>query len=87
MKTIHKYPLEVGMNILEVPYLKILNVINQYNKPTLYVIVDTEMPYKEIQVIVAGTGWELEDNVLDNNYVGTVNTGSFVWHVFYKEGI
>jgi hypothetical protein len=84
MKVIYKYPLSVGLNQLEIPYIKILDVIEQRRIPTLYAMVDTDMPNKKLQVIVAGTGWELEDNVLDSNFLRTITDGLYVWHVFYK---
>lgn len=84
MNVIYKYKLTQGLNELEIPYKKILSVINQGMSPTLYAIVNPEMPNRKLQVIVAGTGWELEDNMFDGNFLGTITDGMFVWHVFYK---
>ena len=84
MKTIYKYPLSIGLNELEIPYVKILSVINQNSIPTLYAIVDTKISDKKLQVIVAGTGWELEENVLKSNFLSSITGGIHVWHVFYK---
>jgi hypothetical protein len=84
MKTIYKYPLKTGLNQLELPYVKILSVINQGLTPTLYAVVDRELDDRKLQVVVCGTGWDLEDNVIDGNFLGTVTDGVFVWHVFYK---
>jgi hypothetical protein len=84
MKTIYKYPLSIGLNELKIPYIKILSVINQNSIPTLYAIVDTKILDKKLQVIVAGTGWELEENVLKSNFLGSITDGIYVWHVFYK---
>jgi hypothetical protein len=48
MKTIYKYPLKQGLNQLEIPYVKILSVINQGITPTLYAIVDPEIKNKKL---------------------------------------
>jgi hypothetical protein len=84
MKTIYKYKLSEGLNELEIPYIKILGVIYQGFTPTIYAIVDTENPNKKLQVAVIGTGWEIEDNIISSNYIGTITNGVFVWHVFWK---
>jgi hypothetical protein len=83
MKTIYKYPLSIGLNQLEIPYIKILDVIIQGATLTLYVIVDTEISNRKLQIIVSGTGWELKDNILYGNFIRTVTDGIYVWHVFY----
>ena len=90
MKTIYKYKLSIGENKLKLPYVKIIGVINQTNfigenMPVLYAIVDTDILDKELEVLVVGTGWELENNILQGTLLGTVTDGAFVWHVFYKE--
>lgn len=85
-KTIYKYPLELGINELEIPYEKILNVIIQGRIPTLYVLIDDEQQNKKVQVQVIGTGWDIGEGMIDNSiYLNTVTDGIYVWHVFYNE--
>lgn len=87
MKVIYKYPLTLGTNELEIPYEKILNVIMQGRTITLYVLVDTEIQNKKVKVHAIGTGWVLDDGILDNDsiYLNTITDGIYVWHVFYNE--
>lgn len=84
MNVIYKYPLHEGINQLEIPYRKVLGVIYQGFSPILYAIVDTEMENRNLQVAVIGTGWELEENIIGSNYIGSVTNGVFVWHIFVK---
>lgn len=84
MKLIYKYPLELGLNELEIPYVKIISVINRGSHLSLYVVVDVTIPDKKLQVAVCNTGQELEDSILHGQFLGTVTDGMFVRHVFYK---
>lgn len=85
MKTIYKYPLLIGINHLQLPYIKVLDVIIQDSLPVLYALVDTENQNKKLKVIILGTRWELEDNITDGEFLRTITDGKYVWHVFYKE--
>jgi len=86
MKTIYKYQLTTGLNELEIPYTKILNVINQERIPTLYVLVDKKNKNKKVKVYVFGTGWEIEDDILETSeYLNTITDGLFVWHIFIQK--
>jgi len=87
MKKIYKYPLKLGLNELEIPYIEILNVINQRRVPTLYVLVNMEQQKKgKIKIYVSGTGWNIDDSIIENtNYLNTITDGMFVWHIFYQE--
>lgn len=86
MKTIYKYQLTTGLNELEMPYTKILNVINQGKTPTLYALVDAKEQNKSIKIYVFGTGWDIEDNIVENSeYLNTITDGMFVWHIFIQK--
>lgn len=86
MKTIYKYPLQTGPNELEMPYIKILSVINQGRTPTLYALVDGKEQNKKVKVYVFGTGWDVEDSIVENSkYLNTITDGMFVWHIFIQE--
>jgi len=86
MKTIYKYQLTTGLNELEMPYTKILSVINQGRTPTLYALVDAKEQNKSVKVYVFGTGWDIEDNIVENSeYLNTITDGMFVWHIFIQK--
>ena len=80
-ETIYKYVLEitdsqnVSMPCGAVP----LTVQAQYGKPCLWVRCDPskEVCLREVQIHPTGT-----DEPIYGEYVGTVQTSIFVWHVF-----
>jgi len=89
MKRIYKYNLEVGNNLIDIKGCeKILSVTMQGNEIVLYAVVNDKAETTEkYEVLVVGTGWELEDDVLLSTFLGTVPqlNGVYMWHVFYKK--
>lgn len=88
MKTILKYELEEGMNVILTPKHSLpMSVESQYNKPVLYCLVDTETELVERTFEVVGTGLPIESDLHLSEYIGTVmlNNESFVLHVIHKD--
>ena len=88
MQTIHKYPLEVSaVNTFQAPLdAWPLCVQMQHGKPTLWMLVTPDKDQASFQAIIFGTGHPVE-SVDNRQYVGTVQDGEFVWHVFLKQAI
>jgi len=82
--TIYKYPLTVeDVQKVKLPTRhRLLKVHAQNDVPTLWALVDPEFPDTEIEIRIIGTGWELPREVADWDYLGTVHTPPFVWHIF-----
>jgi hypothetical protein len=83
MRTIHKYPLYVtDMQVVMMPVgARILSVDNQRDMLTLWAEVDTEAPSEGRVIHVAGTGNPL-NAPSDSDFIGTVQMGQFVWHIY-----
>jgi hypothetical protein len=85
--TIWKYPL-LNFPVLDLALAmpkgsRILTVQMQGNQPCLWALVDQNAPKVTYHFTIVGTGWEI--GVADAGgieYIGTFQTGSFVWHVF-----
>lgn len=80
-KRIFKYILSADRNEIELPKGSlILNIICQKKTLTMYVMIN-DVEDKEIRTLhVLGTGWILPELKLE--YINTVDTGVFVWHIF-----
>lgn len=84
MKTIHEYRCPFA-NTVAIPMpegAEVLTVQIQNGEPHIWALVDTEKPRKLRSFEIVGTG-QPADNL--GRYVGTVQDGSFVWHVFEVE--
>lgn len=83
MRTIHKYPLQIGTKVsIELPSTAtIIKAGMQGGQPHIW--VDLNHPYHGIKVIrsfeVFGTGWEIPTGA---TYIDTVFQGQYVWHVY-----
>ena len=82
---IHKHALEVGCNTIRVtPDFRLIHVGNQRDQICVWVIEQTgSEKTREIQFMVVGTGVDVT-GLLVLPYLGTVQAGPFVWHVFYE---
>ena len=86
MKTIWKYTILISdVFSLELPQgAKILTVQEQYGKPQIWVLVNSDNPLETRIFRLVGTGHpiEIEDSKLE--YIGTfqVAGGSFIGHLF-----
>lgn len=83
MQTIYKYPLEIrDVQIIEMPpRAKLLSVQCQNKTLCLWALVDNSHVTKSPRTIeIRGTGHSCEG--LEGKYIGTVQIGNYVWHVF-----
>lgn len=65
----------------------IRSVINQGGWLNVYAMVDPHHPLKPRKFYVYGTGQEIPPLMMILPFLGTVQTGVYVWHIFYeKEG-
>lgn len=87
MRQIWKYQLS-GSSMLQVPDGgEALCVQMQGCHPTLWMMVDPAMPLAPRQFMIVGTGAPLPDSMAGRDafpYVGTVQDGDLVWHVFER---
>ena len=86
MRTIYKYPLQITdyQTILIPEFALFTHIAMQYDKPTLWLEVDTSKPVESINILCFGTGMEIPES-MELFHLGTVIDGDFVWH-FYSEG-
>ena len=84
MKTIYKYPLAIAdSQAIKVPgEAKILCVQLQMDTLTLWAQVDPNNIPSTRTIEVFGTGHPMDDGC--RSYIGTVQEGSLVWHVFER---
>lgn len=81
-KTIWKVALTItGKQIITVPaYGKILSVQLQAGVVCLWVEVDPTLPRVKRTIRIFGTGHPMNEE--ERQFIGTVQQGQFVWHVF-----
>jgi hypothetical protein len=91
MKTIWKFPLEVGGATIGQPQgvempgdAEILMAGNQGDFPTLWAMVETENPLEIRQFVLVSTGFDIGFLQPLDRYWGTAVTfeGELVWHVW-----
>ena len=86
MKKIYKYELPIGGHTITIddPIEKVLSIQLQYGGPTMWAMIDFDLPNKSTHIISVGTGWEITAGV--DEYIGTVqDEQGFVWHYFSQE--
>ena len=85
MKTIYKYELELAaVQEVEMPACpNFLDVQIQGDKICVWAQVDTEVISEAQRFFIVGTGKEIPPNE-NLNYIGTVQQGAFVWHVWVQ---
>ncbi len=85
MKRIFKYPLEcTDDQIIDIPPVeKFLTVKTQRGIPTLWALVNDDLPPTPQHFITVGTGHPC-DHVTAHSYIGTyqLDGGALVFHVF-----
>jgi len=81
-KTIWKYKLDiVDEQFIEMhQYSKLLSVAMQGNELCLWAVVEPERDMGTVQIRIFGTGNPVYFGSLP--FLGTVQEGRFVWHVF-----
>lgn len=79
MRAVWKFDLEDGP-VLRLPVgATVLTAQSQAGRLCLWAVVDPEAAREDRKVHVIGTGQPVPEDV---QYVGTVQEGPFVWHVF-----
>lgn len=92
MNKIYKYRLPRDGQVVKVDdyVIEWLAVANQDEIPTVWAVVDVDMPkgQRVSQIVAWGTGWELPDEVwMDCEYIGTCEDRyGYVWHYFADSG-
>lgn len=90
MNKIYKYRLPRDGQVVKVDdyVIEWLAVANQDEIPTVWAVVDVDMPKGQriSQIVAWGTGWELPDEVwMDCEYIGTCEDRyGYVWHYFVE---
>ena len=83
MKTIWKYKLIPRSTYIEIPKgAKFLHLDIQNQDICLWFQVDPENEIEIRSFEIIGTGWEFKDDNL--NYIGTINNGLYIWHIYEK---
>lgn len=82
MRTIHKFPVNIGANhILLTAAAKLLTVQEKDQGLNLWVEYDPDDPMVVRTVELYGTGWKLPEK--DTNiYLCTVQHQGYVWHAY-----
>ncbi len=85
MTTIYKYPIErLGEQHIVMPGRhKILSAgLDPSGQLCIWVLVDTASAPAKRTVFVVGTGNPWHEMAFGLDFIGTVNQGHFMWHVF-----
>lgn len=86
MKSVYKFQLGFLLSSREAVDMpvgaKILCVQMQAEAITLWAEVDTTKPIESRTFMRVGTGWVLEDGHEYNEYIGTVQQYTMVWHIY-----
>ena len=93
METIYKYQIPFGIlkeNEIEIQGLiKVLSIVDQYEKPVLYALVDTEdKKVSKIRVIILGTGHDARIIMNEEwKFISTLkyNDDNLMFHFFIQE--
>ena len=80
--TIWKFPLELtNKQEVQMPVgANVISVDNQHGQICMWALVNDEAEKETRTFEVVGTGHYMRD--IDRDFVGTVQQGPFVWHVF-----
>jgi hypothetical protein len=83
VKTIHEYPIEIADAFaINLPSgFRILSLRTQAGRTCLWALVDASSPLRLVNFRVFGTDQPVPDDP-DLFYVGTVQDGPAVWHLF-----
>ena len=53
--------------------------------PSIWCLVDTDMPSRKVKIHLVGTGWVVPDNILNGDYLGSFIIGdSEIYHLFVE---
>ena len=82
---VFKYTLEARSNVHPVPFgALILSGGQQNGQLCLWALVNPDERDVQIEITVVGTGWDVTGDPVQRveSFLGTVQVGAFVWHVF-----
>lgn len=80
---IFKYQLEALDNEVAMPIDSvILSVGEQNGEVVMWAMVNEASTAGIRKITVVGTGWGLKNSMTRRHYLGTVQVGAYVWHVF-----
>ena len=82
MKTIWKFPLNRQYQKIKAPIERFLAVQKQGDTICVWAVVDPEKEDSSFGLFIIGTGWPLKELAEIGNYIGTVQDGIYVWHIF-----
>ena len=84
--TIWKQAIDVRTNVVRMPWpFTILSVQSQENRLHLWAEVEADNPVMVTRSIeVYGTGWEIPEHPDPRRFIGTAQSGPFVWHVYER---
>jgi len=87
MRTIYKYELVMAdtQEFFMPKKAVILDVQFQNEKMCVWALIDTEDTLTTKRFTIIGTGNPISKDIFPGLYIGTVQTGAFVWHVFHKD--
>lgn len=88
LRKIFKYPIDIAdEQFLELPQdARILSVQVQDGIICIWAMVRPDNPTIRRRILVVGTGNPLPDEIWAAHYLGTVQVGRGVWHVFEAGG-
>ena len=84
MRTIWKFALKtldqqyIPMPVLSYP----LSVQIQHGELVMWAVVEPDDIGAQMKVLIVGTGHPMPAGAFASNYIGTVQDGGLVWHVF-----
>jgi len=84
MRTIYKYEVTSAECTIALPrgYF-IIEVACRQNDLFFWAIVDTDREKVDVDFVVYGTGWPIDENdLMFGLYLGTAHDGVYVWHLF-----
>ncbi|MBS5979979.1 MAG: hypothetical protein KIB51_09670 [Dysgonomonas mossii] len=86
MKTIYKYPINLTtekQRLCLPENSQLLSVQMQNEKLCVWALIDESQPMSMVRFHIFGTCDNLPDD-LNTVFLGTVQDGIYVWHVFYE---
>lgn len=84
-REVWKFPLTASESIVDMPVgARVLTVQVQDGTPCIWAIVAPEQPTEVRRFFAEGTGWGCDDSIERAPYIGTVQVGPLVWHIFER---
>lgn len=95
MRRIYKYPIMSDFVKIKIPVLvengvevdfksQVLHLDYQNKIPCLWILVDTGARIATRCIETFGTGFEIPENILLRDFLGTLQNPPYVWHFFYN---